>query len=449
MNTWIILGIVIYAIVILVISWFNRTRSIKTHGYIGKREYKAFGIGTSVAASWIGINTLIIFGAFLAGFGFWTLIALALPLIVLSLMPRFLGKYIKVFREKDFTTILDFIRYRTSNKVALIFAGILIIFNMFGVINGYIAGAMVLEFAGGISFNTGFILLAIFVMTYIFIGGFKAVIVTDKVQYVSMALIFIFAIFGLFFVDYSTISITETLFKPVPISAILFFMIYGLLAVLPENAFWQRMYAAKDKVELKKGFKFGAIAGIIPLFLLTMIAIVGIQNPDIDPSLSVVSFFQTTFGGVLAILSIIFFLAIMMSTMDTLFFSITSIALNDFMKNKPSLLKERVTFVILTIIAIIGGKISPNILNNAVLGVGIYMALTIPMVYIILAKTKVNKKILWGAMIGSLIGLIYSISFGYLGLELTPIVTGFSLAGLIIGKLIQKATKHHLNDDFL
>lgn len=444
MNTWIIVGFVIYAIAIFLISWYNRTKNVRTQGYLGKREYKAFGLGTSIASSWIGINTLIIFGAFLAGFGFWTLLALALPMVVIAFMPSFIGRFFQLFKEKKFTTMLDFVRYRTSNKVALIFSLAIVFFGMINIINGYLAGAMVLNFITGISILTGVIFLAVFVMGYLIIGGFKAVIATDKIQYVSMALIFILAFFSIFFIDLSSISFTQTLFKPVPLSAILFFIIYGLLAVIPENAFWQRMFAAKNKTELEKGFRFGAILGIIPLILLTAITVIGIHNSKLDPSLAVITFFQTTFGGVLGLLSIIFFLAVMMSSMDTIFFSITSIFLNDFVSNKPSPIKEKIAFIILTIIAIIGIKISPNILNNAVLGVGIFMALTIPMCYIIFARKKVNKKILWGSILGSIIGIIYAIISGSVGLELTPIVVGFSIAGLILGWIVHKTTRKKL-----
>jgi solute:Na+ symporter, SSS family len=431
MNQWIIFGTILYLVIILIVSIRNKTKGVREFGYIGKREYSTFGLASSIASSWIGINTILIFGAFLAGFGYWVAIALIIPMIVLALLPYLVSKYFDVFKKHKFTTITDFVKFRSSKKVALFFSLILIVIHIVGIINGYLAGATVLNFISGVPIILGVIFLALFIMTYLMIGGFKAVIATDKIQYIAMIGIVFIAGIGLFLIDWSKVAISSTLFKEVPTSAILFFTVYGFLAILPENAFWQRIFAAKNTTVLKRGFFWGAILSIIPILILTLVGVVGITNA-VDPALSIVLFFEAHFGGILGVLSIMFFLAVMMSTMDTIFFSLSTILLNDFIKAKPTVKKERITFLLLTVASVFIAWLSPNILNNAVIGVGIFMALPIPILYLIVAK-KVRKIPLWSSIIFGALAIGYCTVTGTVGLIMTPIIVGASLLGLIFG----------------
>jgi len=55
---------------------------------------------------------------------------------------------------------------------------------------------------------------------------------------------------------------------------------------------------------------WGAILTIIPLVLLTLIAVIGLSSGINDPSMAIITFFQSSLGGALEILSIIFILSI-------------------------------------------------------------------------------------------------------------------------------------------
>jgi len=440
---YVIIGFIIYAILIYLISYFNKTKDIAKLGYLGKRKFKVFGLATSIAASWIGINTLIILAAFISGFGIWPIIALCLPLIVLAILPYILTRYQSTFTRNKFTTFFDFIRFRSNKKIAIFFALASIIFSFINLVNGIIAGANILSLTGGVGLTFAIFIVSVFILIYLLIGGFKSVIATDKIQYLAIILILVLAVIGINFIDLSNINFSEILFKKTTIIPIIFFLVYGLLATIPENAFWQRIYATDDRRTLRKSMLWGAILTIIPLVLLTLIAVIGLSSGINDPSMAIITFFQSSLGGALEILSIIFILSIMMSSIDTLLFSSSTIVLNDFIKNKPNVSKQRLTFVIITILAIVMAIFSPNILNNAILGIGLFFMIAIPSVYLVFFR-KINRLTLYFTVSGSILGLIYSIIINQLGMELTLYIVGVGLAGLIIGKVIEMFTKKKL-----
>ncbi len=181
-------------LVVMVGVYFFRKNTNREDYYVGGRSINAHHIGISIVATDVGGGFSIGLGGlgFVMGLsGSWLLFTglVGAWLSAVLMIP----KIKKLDREHGMITFPDFLRYRYGNRVALM-AAIISGVGYLGFTGGQIlAGA---KLAAGTVFanlppqhdplNTALIVMTIVIIGYTVLGGIKAVIYTDTVQWIIL-----------------------------------------------------------------------------------------------------------------------------------------------------------------------------------------------------------------------------------------------------------------------
>ena len=265
----------LYMVGVLAIGFYHFLKNKSTEDYyVGSRSIKASHVGLSIVATDVGGGFSIGLGGvgFLMGLaGSWLLFT---GLIGAWLTAVFIIPKIKrIDADKQFFTYPDFLRHRYNGKVALVAAlisgiGYLGFTGAQMLAGAKLASATILQTNpfGMNPITFALLVIAVVTILYTVIGGLKAVIYTDTVQWILL-------LSGLIFV-----TIPATLIKIGGISALKenlpseYFSIRNISPVTFVNwmvtiipiwligmTLYQRMYACKDEKEAKKAWY---IAGI-------------------------------------------------------------------------------------------------------------------------------------------------------------------------------------------
>lgn len=350
-----IIFILYFLIVLAVGFYFYRKNTDKEDYYVGGRNIPASHVGMSIVATDVGGGFSIGLGGlgFVMGIaGSWLLFTglvgawLAATLII----PRIK----KIDTQHGMLTYPDFLRHRFGEKVALIAAFISGI--------GYLGftGAQILagaKLAAGTVFtditfmeplNLALFVMAGTVLIYTVLGGIKAVIYTDTIQWI--VLLGGLLLFG---VPFSLIKVGgwQTLQQSLPSS---FFSLGNLTVVQFINWFftivpiwfiamtlYQRIYACKDEKDAKRAFY---IAGILEYPTMAFLGVflgmtARVFFPDAEPEMAMPMLLHNILpAGITGIVIASYFSAIM-STADSCLIASSGNFANDiieryFMKNK-------------------------------------------------------------------------------------------------------------------
>ena len=96
---------------------------------------------------------------------------------------RWVKKFALLSRETNALTINDLFFYRYKNKYLVWLSSLALLLAFFAAMNvQFIGGARLLETTIGISYTQALLLFALTVGIYTFIGGFRAVVLTDTIQ---------------------------------------------------------------------------------------------------------------------------------------------------------------------------------------------------------------------------------------------------------------------------
>ncbi len=260
----------LYMVGVLSIGFYHFRRNKSTEDYyVGSRSIKAHHVGLSIVATDVGGG----FSIGLGGVGFamglagsWLLFT---GLVGAWLTAVFIIPRIKAIDSRHaMLTYPDFLRYRYNNKVALL-AAVISAIGYLGFTGAQILGGATLASATMITkapfgmdpFRFALYVIAFVTIAYTVIGGLKAVIYTDTVQWLIL-------LSGLIFV---TIPVTltkiggwsalrETLphefFSLTNIRAVTF--INWMVTIIPiwliGMTLYQRMYACKDAKEARRAW---------------------------------------------------------------------------------------------------------------------------------------------------------------------------------------------------
>ena len=266
-------------LMILITYFFGRWKKYKTlQGFlVAERNVKWWLGATSIASSWIWapavfLSVQMAYEKGLAGI-FW----FTFPNIIALLIYIFLAPKIRQKLPLGYT-LPQWIKHRLhSERVHKMYLFPYFFYQLMAVTVQLFAGGTLLYLITGIPIIASMILICIIVLTYSFISGLEASIVTDFLQ-------FILIIVGLIVVPWAVISaggwssvvqgmggITgnfRNIFDPSVAFSFGIVTAIGLIAgAISDQQYWQRAFAIK-KENLIRSFLFGAIMfGIVPIIL--------------------------------------------------------------------------------------------------------------------------------------------------------------------------------------
>ncbi|MBK1789437.1 sodium:solute symporter family protein [Prauserella cavernicola] len=189
-TAFLILLAVFLAVLVFEALRTYRTTSGEEDYFVAGRRVGAWAGGASIAATQMSAGTFVgtVGIHYLTGASFmwgWAGIWVAFLVAAFVIAPR-LRRY---SRERNALTFPDFIADRFGGKVPRSVIAVLLVLSYLVFMSAqYQAGGVILEAAFGIPFFWGAVILMVLVVAYTVIGGMTAVVRTDFLQQIAMAL---------------------------------------------------------------------------------------------------------------------------------------------------------------------------------------------------------------------------------------------------------------------
>ena len=355
-------------IVIVVVGFFfiglgylNSKKKVENRNYIvGKRDENTFSLTTSLAASALG--AWILFGPASAATwgGFGAVIGYALGAATPMLLLYNFGPKIRKEFPKGLS-LTEFIKKRFGIGILKLSLFLILFYLIIFLIAEVTAIAFLLNFISKtpLWITAGTTLLIC--LLYILRGGFKLSIITDKYQFIIIAVL-IFASMILILgnlevnsfklIKENSPNLISSKYLPNYTAGLTFF-----IAVAATNLFhqgnWQRVFAAKNNLILKKSLIYSSIITLLIVLWMGYTGLISFSlNSKVIPDLA---FFDLILSkNFLLIISILVLaLALTLSTIDTLINAISSILIvngNQISKSIfGSSLKNKTNYTILLI----------------------------------------------------------------------------------------------------
>jgi Na+/proline symporter len=235
----------------------------------------------TIVASKIGAGLIITFSVLVFAYGFSALALFAGYVFGYAIFYVFAKRLHEESRVANLYTMGDYYRVRFGNRVGKM-VSMLSALSVFGwVLTNFIGGGKILSHYIEAPFWVSCIAVAVVVLSYVWLAGFRAVVRTDALQVVALLSILSAILFVT--VSDSTESISRPIFSSIPIGEIVVFFLTGTLFPLGSAELWERVIATKSLRELRRSlavasisyFVFGALLAWVCLNLSTQFDHVG------------------------------------------------------------------------------------------------------------------------------------------------------------------------------
>jgi len=275
----------LYACTGLGIGLYASRRKTDSDFMIAGRKIGIVGFVTSVVASYIGGAALVAYSAYVYRFGisaFAVFIGTAIGFLVFIPYGHRLRKF---SGEKQFYTLSDWFYFKFNKATGLFSAIILLLVYSGMLLNQFIAGSSLLSHLSGWSYETGLLMSAALIVTYLLAGGFRSVIRTDIFQYFVL-LVIIILIASVIFQDKGDFAMELVDFSRMNVGMTLAFTAFGIFIIFQSAEYWQRVYGAGSDRIVRNGFILSAVFTVITGIAITMVGLAahshlpGIESKD-------------------------------------------------------------------------------------------------------------------------------------------------------------------------
>lgn len=188
LNYAIIVPLVIYLCFVFVAAFYayyqRKSGDFLIEYYLGNRSMTGLVLAMTTAATYASASSFVggPGAAYKFGLGWVLLAMIQVPVVFLALGA--LGKkFALLSRHSKALTINDLLLYRYKNKYLVWISCIALLISFFAAMTvQFIGGARLLETTIGLEYRQALLIFAITVGLYTFIGGFRAVVLTDVIQ---------------------------------------------------------------------------------------------------------------------------------------------------------------------------------------------------------------------------------------------------------------------------
>ena len=470
MNLGIIFPLVIYLAFVFgaaIYAYVKRQKGsdFLSEYYVGNRSMTGFVLAMTTASTYASASSFIggPGAAYKYGLGWVLLAMIQVPAVWLALGA--LGKkFALLSRETNALTINDLLLYRYKNKYLVWIACVALLIAFFAAMTvQFIGGARLLETTIGIPYTQALLIFALTVGIYTFIGGFRAVVLTDTIQGTVMILGTIVLLVGVIYqvggVESAVKKLTEidpSLVSPYGQNEMLDFQFmasfwilvcFGVVG-LPHTAV--RCMAFKDSKALHNGMLIGTIVLTIIMFGMHLAGALGRAIvPDLTVSDKVIpSLMLHVLPPIVAGIFLAAPMSAIMSTVDAQLIQSSSIFVKDlYLAAKPQAVQNQkriarissVITLILTALLIFASLNPPDMIIW--LNLFAFGGLEAAFLWVIVLGLYWDKANAYGAVSSMLVGLVSFILFTQFGIKLfgfNPIVPAlvFGLVAFLMGNKI-------------
>ncbi|MFH1636863.1 MAG: hypothetical protein ABIB71_00385 [Candidatus Woesearchaeota archaeon] len=437
-----IILVIAYFVAIVIVGYLSSRKESEEEFLIGNKKIGIWHNIATLTATKITASLFITYVALVYVFGIgalWIFIGAGFGYLLFLLFG------IKLKKEGDkynYYSIADYFYHHYGYFTGKLSSITIFLITFLNFTIQIIGGAIILENLIDLSFFYGVLIVSGVILFYLYIGGFKAVVKTDVVQFVSIVLLLV--ILGIFlFTNFSYEPSQWSLLSP-GIGIIISFFIVGVLFPFSAPDLWQRVLAAKSVKALKKSFVLTTIFYVLFGALLSFIAIIiKLKLPGIDANAALVQgFIQLLPAGLLGLALIPLFAAIM-SSADSFAFICGGLLMHDIIfrnkeYDKVSLLKYGILVTIFsgTVLALS----FQSILKASYLFAGIFMVFSIIIITTWIKPSVKPIIINSGIILGIIITIIFAL---FKGISTNLIVIGVigGIIGMIAGAIVSKSIK--------
>lgn len=437
-----IISLVVYIVLIIGISIFVNRKGDSSSFLSSSRDRGTWSILFSKFAGAISVTTFISYTAYAYEFGFGIfglLFGIIVGYVLFGLWAA--PKINELSSANAYVTQGDFVRHQVASKKEGNYSNwISALVQFFWIVMSVVGGAKIVSEFDLMSYEWAIILMIGVVGIYTVVSGFKAVIITDIVQAIIILILIVVVAYGM----YSQFDISETLGahqskfdggKAVGL------LLYGGLSVFALSDRYQLTFAAKSPSAAKKGMLLSILPIVLVAFVLLLVGLlIQVSYPDLDKDVAFIYGVGAILPNTLFPALMVLFFAGLMSTSDTAIFAITShISWSDEPDKKVKQIRW-LTFPILIVAGVIA-YFWRDIVDITVVGVGLRLLLSIPMLYLLI-KTNKNataerkKKTFNTILIGSIIGFILGLNLFGADPKLAILVLLCSLIAWLLGFLL-------------
>lgn len=187
-NKEMLIPLIVYLFFVFGVAYYAyRQRagsSFLSEYYVGSRSMSGFVLAMTTAATYLGASSFIggPGAAYKYGLGWVLLAMIQVPAVLLAL--GVLGKkFALLARKYKAVTINDLLLSRYQNKFVVWISSVALLLSFFAMMTVQFIGAgRLLETTLGLDYRMAVIIFACTVGIYTFIGGFRAVVMTDTIQ---------------------------------------------------------------------------------------------------------------------------------------------------------------------------------------------------------------------------------------------------------------------------
>ncbi len=364
LNLTFVVVVLVSALFLFVGIFYSRKKvSLNTY-LVSDRNEGVFNLSATLIASSLG--AWILFGPPTAATwgGFGSVIGYALGTAFPMILLIFFGKKIRLLLPKGKSLTEIVLKKFGKNLFRLIFS--LMIFYLFIFLCAEVTAiSKLIYYISGLNIWISASIILFFTLTYVLYGGLKATIRSDGIQFIILILLFFYLIFSVFLQNNNNLNLNifqENFIKFDSKSLILSFQ-FGFvffIAVAATNLFhqgnWQRVYAAKNEKTLVKSLLIAFfIISLIVFFMGVTGSISKLNGLKFNEDLAFFSIILNKNDIFISLIVLIFSLCLTISTVDTLFNSISSLTIvhsKDFF-NFRFLKDKKLSNVILILLACI------------------------------------------------------------------------------------------------
>ena len=329
--------IVIVGLFFVGLGYLNSKKTVDNRNYIiGNRGENTFSLTTSLAASALG--AWILFGPASAATwgGLGAVIGYALGAATPMLLLYNFGPKIRKEFPKGLS-LTEFIKKRFGLGILKISLFLILFYLVIFLIAEVTAIAFLLNFISKTPLWITAGITLVICLLYILRGGFKLSIITDKYQFIIITVLILTSVILILgnleinsfeLIKQNSSNLVSGKYLPNYTAGLTFF-----IAVAATNLFhqgnWQRVFAAKNNLILKKSLIYSSVIVFIIVFWMGYTGLISLSmNSKVIPDLAFFDLILT--NNYLIIISILVLaLALTLSTIDTLINAISSILIVD------------------------------------------------------------------------------------------------------------------------
>ncbi|MDP8098661.1 sodium/pantothenate symporter [Pasteurella atlantica] len=304
MNLDMLVPLIAYLLFVFGVAFYayqkRKGQSFLNEYYMGSRSMSGFVLAMTTAATYVGASSFIggPGAAYKFGLGWVLLAMIQVPVVILTL--GVLGKRFAILaRKTNSVTINDLLYARYKNRFVVWVASFSLLISFFAMMTVQFFGAgRLLETTLGIPYQTAILIFALTIGIYTFIGGFRAVVLTDTIQGIVMIVGTTLLLGGVIYATGGVSAAIKTLenidpnlispygieARPLDFTFMLSFWVLVCFGIMGLPTLVVRSMAYKDSKALHQGIIIGTV---VVAFLMLGMHLSGVLGRALDPNLTV------------------------------------------------------------------------------------------------------------------------------------------------------------------